>query len=199
MGEGTRFWALLSSRSITTSCQTTSRKRSRQFASLPWTVMEMRLRACGSRKALFRFRTQLRGIARYRLGDVHRVSELAEATVHKLWGATRRKCRLPAVAPRADTCRVGGASYGHGRVPVAQVPHCSMEGELPRTTSISKARGAVRRSGRRLMSGICWWISSNAGYVRNVARISERLSRCCAKGTVGTKSPRGFMTRTPKR
>lgn len=28
---------------------------------------------------------QLRGIARYRLGDVHRVSELAEATVHKLW------------------------------------------------------------------------------------------------------------------
>lgn len=28
---------------------------------------------------------QLRGIARYKLGDVHRVSELAEATVHKLW------------------------------------------------------------------------------------------------------------------
>lgn len=28
---------------------------------------------------------QLRGIARYRLGDVHRVSELAEATIHKLW------------------------------------------------------------------------------------------------------------------
>jgi hypothetical protein len=28
---------------------------------------------------------QLRGIARYRLGDVHRVSELAETTVHKLW------------------------------------------------------------------------------------------------------------------
>jgi hypothetical protein len=28
---------------------------------------------------------QLRAIARYRLGDVHRVSELAEATVHKLW------------------------------------------------------------------------------------------------------------------
>jgi len=28
---------------------------------------------------------QLRGIARYKLGDVHRVSELAEVTVHKLW------------------------------------------------------------------------------------------------------------------
>jgi hypothetical protein len=28
---------------------------------------------------------QLRGLARYKLGDVHRVSELAEATVHKLW------------------------------------------------------------------------------------------------------------------
>lgn len=28
---------------------------------------------------------QLRAIARYRLGDVHRVSELAEATIHKLW------------------------------------------------------------------------------------------------------------------
>ena len=28
---------------------------------------------------------QLRGIARYQLGDVHRVSELAEATIHKLW------------------------------------------------------------------------------------------------------------------
>jgi hypothetical protein len=28
---------------------------------------------------------QLRGIARYRLGDVGRVSELAEITVHKLW------------------------------------------------------------------------------------------------------------------
>lgn len=28
---------------------------------------------------------QLRNIARYRLGDVHRVSELAEATIHKLW------------------------------------------------------------------------------------------------------------------
>jgi hypothetical protein len=28
---------------------------------------------------------QLRGIARYKLGDVRRVSELAEVTVHKLW------------------------------------------------------------------------------------------------------------------
>ena len=28
---------------------------------------------------------QLRAIARYRLGDVYRVSELAEATIHKLW------------------------------------------------------------------------------------------------------------------
>jgi hypothetical protein len=28
---------------------------------------------------------QLRGIARYKLGDVHRVSELAEVTVHRLW------------------------------------------------------------------------------------------------------------------
>ncbi len=28
---------------------------------------------------------QLRGIARFRLGDVQRVSELAEVTVHKLW------------------------------------------------------------------------------------------------------------------
>jgi len=28
---------------------------------------------------------QLRGLARYKLRDVHRVSELAEATVHKLW------------------------------------------------------------------------------------------------------------------
>ena len=28
---------------------------------------------------------QLRGLARYRLGDVQRVSELAEITVHKLW------------------------------------------------------------------------------------------------------------------
>src|ERR1017187_10930532 len=28
---------------------------------------------------------QLRGLARYKLGDVRRVSELAEITVHKLW------------------------------------------------------------------------------------------------------------------
>jgi hypothetical protein len=28
---------------------------------------------------------QLRGLARYKLGDIHRVSELAEVTVHKLW------------------------------------------------------------------------------------------------------------------
>lgn len=35
--------------------------------------------------AVSKIQDQLRNLARYRLGDVRRVSELAEVTVHKLW------------------------------------------------------------------------------------------------------------------
>ena len=74
-----------SSPSITTSCPKQTKWRSSQFASLPWTVMEMTSARVWFEEGVAPVQDQLRGIARYRLGDVHRVSELAETTVHKLW------------------------------------------------------------------------------------------------------------------
>jgi DNA-directed RNA polymerase specialized sigma24 family protein len=61
---------------------------------------------------------QLRNLARYRLGDVHRVSELAEITVHKLWerhgadaGNTPWRRVLARAAWEARTLRAGNAQW----------------------------------------------------------------------------------------
>ena len=67
----------------------------------------------------------LRTMARLNLGDIHRVSELAERTVHKLWERHGEDVWRHAVEPGDDTCSVGGAPHESGRVPVAHEAHGS--------------------------------------------------------------------------
>ena len=114
-------------------------------------------------------------------------------------GAAWRGCGLLAMATRADTCHMGSARYGRGRVPVAHQAHRSPGAWLAGTRPLWKRPDRPDKATTKSMSESYWSNWSNAGSRRTIARRSVRFSRCCVRGTRGTKSPRGSMTRSQRR
>ena len=136
---------------------------------------------------------QLRSIARYKLGDVRCVSELAEITVHKLWERHGdhagiypwRRVWARAIWEARDLAAGGSQWRIKHTIPLALG---SLEGESMETA------WPTRPPTKKSMNESYWWTWSNAGLRRTSAARSAKFSRCCGRGTRGTKSPRRSMT-----
>ena len=159
---------------------------------------ETRSRESGSSEGVYPVQEQLRNIARYKLGDVRLVSELAEITVHKLWerhgedtGVWPWRRVLVRARWEARDMAAGDSQW--------LIRHTVSAGAwLALNTTSMETACLIRQTTTKSMSESYWSNWLNAGSRAIIARRFVGSSRCGVRGTPGRKSPQSSMTPSPR-